>query len=334
MMLRELFLLSVAILGTVDYAEGQPFVYQYLPSLGGRIRDACGFLSSLYNPALGLVRETEESTVYYIASDNLLAQKAIESCNPDAARSIRSTLANCCENGNSKMHEVLLDTPIELPIHTATIRTVANSSSGFLFNGIQPSVSGEYNIMWEIHNGTGTLSPTAYADVAAYTGLEYERRGNRTGVSEMMENLNIMFDGEGLVDEPYQNGTTIEHGTYQTLKLALYINLMRREGIPVYPGLLERLLRMQDADGGFRTGYDQAGTYAGTLANVETTSTVLLTLNLLASHQQQPLRFPFVPWWPYPFSLFLILGILAGVGATAIFIYRDERRRRDRLRAQ
>ncbi len=330
-MLRGLFLLTVAVLGIVGSAAGQPFVYQYLPSLEGRMQDACRFLSSLYNPALGLVRETKESTVYHISSDNLLAQRAIEPCNPNATQSIRSTLATCCQNGTSKMHEALLEMSIGLPIRTAAVSILANSSSGLLFNGIQPSVSGDYTVFWEVHNGTGILSPGTYADVASYIGLEHKRRGNQTGVSEMMESLNVIFDGQGLVDEPYQNGTLAERGIYQTFKLALYINLITREGIPVYPGLVERLLRMQDADGGFRTGYDHAGTYAGTLANAETTSIVLLTLNLLASNQQQPPVFPFFFWWPFPFIIFLIFGIIAGVGVTAIFILYDQRRRKKTL---
>jgi hypothetical protein len=45
----------------------------------------------------------------------------------------------------------------------------------------------------------------------------------------------------------------------------------------------ENLLRTQGPDGGFHTGYDQAGTYAGTQENAETTSIVVTAISTLYS---------------------------------------------------
>jgi hypothetical protein len=170
--------------------------------------EACKFLKALYNPALGLVQENLGSQTYHIASDNLLAQKAVESCDPQTAAAIRIAIATCCGNGTNMMHEALLGEEVSLPIRTPNIFTIGNSSQGELFNGITASAAGaNYTVFWEVHNGTGTPSTREYADVAAYTALEYVRRGNQTGASLMLENLNIMFDGQGLAEEPYQNGT-------------------------------------------------------------------------------------------------------------------------------
>ncbi len=227
------------------------------------------------------------------------------------------------------MHEALLGVEIPLPIRTPTVLPIANSSAGILFNGTSAAAAGDnYAILWEMHNGTGVLSPNSYVDIAAYTYLEYSRRGNRTGASAMLETLNIMFDGQGLVDEPYQNGTPSERGVYQTFKLALYILVLTKQGIPVYPGPLERLLTMQDTDGGFRTGYDNIGTYSGTLANAETTSIVILTLSQLTPQQPPNGFLPWDQWWSTAFSLYLIVAVVAGVAITVGFIHWDQRKRR------
>jgi hypothetical protein len=52
--------------------------------------------------------------------------------------------------------------------------------------------------------------------------LELKLEGNTTGVQHEMDCLTLMFDGRGLVDESYKDGSGSEHGIYQTYKLALY----------------------------------------------------------------------------------------------------------------
>lgn len=311
-------LLAFIVLASLESASAQSIVYQNLPQLDNRIEEACRYLRTLFNPALGLIRETNGSQTYHVASDNLLAQKALESCDTSMAASIRTSIAQCCGNGHNGMHEALLGEAITIPIPTAKIKTIANTSS--------------YIIQWEVHNGTGTLSPFDYADVASYSGLEMMRRGNQTGTSEMVENLNIMFDGQGMVDEPYQNGPPGELGIYQIYKLALYIHLQARQN-RVQPGLVERLLRMQGTGGGLHTGYDHAGTYAGTLANAETTSIAIIILNQLTAQQTPPFFFPFF-FTPSALSqlvLYQLIATVAGVAITLGFVYWDRRRARRRI---
>lgn len=212
------------------------------------------------------------------------------------------------------MQEALLGVRIPLPIHNQTINKVANSTKNQLFNNITAQqAGGNYSVLWEVRNGSETLSPYSYADTAAYTGLELYRQGNQTGAQSMLNILNTMYDGKGIVDEPYKNGTPSEHGIYQTYKLALHINLQTKLSQEPFPGQVENLLRMQGPDGGFHTGYDQTGTYAGTLANAETKSILVITLNQLAERQlPQGLSPFFQSFSPAFFLLFPVVGSAVG----------------------
>ncbi len=147
-------LLVLSLVANFAVVSAQAFAYQQPSQLQGRISEACKLLKTLYNPTLGLVRETLGSQTYYIASDNLLTQKALESCDPQMAASIRTIIATCCGNGYSMMHEALLEVEIPLPIRTATIYTIANSSAGPLFNGVQPSLAGG-----KLHRILGSTQP-------------------------------------------------------------------------------------------------------------------------------------------------------------------------------
>src|SRR5437870_2433162 len=84
-----------------------------------RITRACAFLDSLHDPSVHLVKETPTSHVYWIASDNLLAQQALQECDSSNAQPIQAILNNatCCQQGNDHMHESLLGRSIPLPIH-------------------------------------------------------------------------------------------------------------------------------------------------------------------------------------------------------------------------
>src|SRR5467141_1538116 len=90
-----------------------------------RMAKACSFLDSLYTPSIHLVRETPSNHTYWIASDNLLAQEALQECGSSNTQSIQAILNNatCCQQGNDHMHESLLGHSIPLPIHNATTYT-------------------------------------------------------------------------------------------------------------------------------------------------------------------------------------------------------------------
>jgi hypothetical protein len=223
------------------------------------------------------------------------------------------------------MHEALLGKRIPLPIHVASISTVANSTRGNFFNNVTPSAAGgNYTVLWEKHNAPGIFPDCTYADVTVYTALELKLEGNTTGVQHEMDCLAIMFDGRGMVDEPYKDGSGSEHGIYQTYKLALYLYALVKISGTYNHGVEENLFRSQGPDGGFHTGYDPIGTYAGTQENAETTSIVMIAFSTLST----TCIFPFcsIPPW----IIYLYAGLAAAGIAVVIAVLVLEQRKRKR----
>ncbi len=186
---------------------------------------------------LGLVRNTPNSSIYYVASDNLLAEKALSSpsCDPTISQAINQSISSCCGRGYDGMHEVLLGARIHLPVNNSRVHTVANSTANKLFRNTTPATAGgNYTVLWEVHNTTGVFPNRAYADVTVYTLLELKLEGNTTGMQHEMNCLTLMFGGRGLVDEPYKDGSGSEHGIYQTYKLALYLCALQATGTYCY----------------------------------------------------------------------------------------------------
>jgi hypothetical protein len=321
-----LMLFSASLLGSLATT---PVVAQPVSSslLQQKTQLACSFLKNLYNPTLQLVRTTPTSNVYYVAGDNLLAVKALSSCAPTISQAINQSISSCCGRGYDDMHEALLGASIHLPINNAATYAIANSTSNKLFRNITPATAGgNYTVFWEIHNSTRALPDCTYADVAVYTALELKREGNATGVQHELDCLALMFDGRGLVDESYKDGTGSEHGIYETSKLALYLYALQTRG-SYYYGQQDTLFRSQGPDGGFHTGYDQDGTYAGTQENAETTSIAMIAISGLSSTSpfQIPLSFSIPPALIY---VFIVLAAVAVVILITVFMMEQKRRER------
>lgn len=271
---------------------------------------ACQFLLSLYNSTLQLVRETPSSNTYWIASDNLLAQGTLSQCNPILPQPITIGIIqnSCCNKGNDLMHEAILGRPITLPIHNATIYNVTRDWT---------NTTGSM-ILYEYHNGKGMLSPSSYADVAAYTELESTRKGDSSAVLENLNMLNKMWDANGMVDDAFTNTNSTARREYQTYKDALYLFVLQKATRFAPRNLLEKILTMQGPDGGFNTAYYPNGTYAGRSENAETTSIVILALEALL---------PQVPWWETYWYLFLIPIPAAAILLFLLLHYRPRTRR-------
>ena len=316
--MRELILLIVLLSATVllsalsTLAAAQPVSSSLLAQ---KTQAACSFLKSLYNPSLGLVRNIPKSSIYYIASDNLLVEKALSSCDPTTGQAINQSISSCCDSGSDQMHEALLGVRIHIPINNAAIYTVANSTAGNLFRGISPTnAGGNYTVLWEVHNATGTFPDCTYADVTVYTALELRLEGNSTGAQHEMDCLTTMFDGRGMVDEAYKDGSAMEHGIYQTYKLALYVYALQKISGTYFYGEQENLFRTQGPDGGFHTGYDQIGTYAGTEENAETTSIAIIAISTLSTTNPFPFPLFSIPSWIiYLFAVWAVIGVVAVV---------------------
>jgi hypothetical protein len=231
------------------------------------------------------------------------------------------------------MHEALLGVKIHLPISSATIYTVANSTAGKLFRGTSPTTAGgNYTVLWEVHNATRTFPDCTYADVTVYTALELKLEHNTTGAQREMDCLTTMFDGRGMVDEAYKAGSAMEHGIYQTYKLALYIYALQNVSGSYFYGFEENLFRLQGPDGGFHTGYDQIGTYAGTQENAETTAIAMIAISKLSA--TNPFPFPLFPLFSIPSWIIYFLGAWAAIGVAVVVIVLLLERRKQKQRVQ
>src|SRR6266487_579651 len=118
-----------------------------------------------------------------------------------------------------------------------------------------------------------------------------------------------MFDSIGMVDEAYKDGSGSEHGIYQAYKLALYLYALQATG-SYYYGEESNFFRSQGPHGGFHTGYDQQGTYAGTQENVETSSIAMIAISNLSTTSHFPIPFFSIPPW--------IIYLYAGLAAAAV----------------
>jgi len=78
--------------------------------------------------------------------------------------------------------------------------------------------------------------------------------------------------------------------------------------------LEETLFRSEGPDGGFHTGYDEFGTYAGTQENAETTAIAMIAISALSTTGPFPFPFPLfsIPQW--------IIYLFIGLAATAVVL--------------
>src|SRR2546428_14021525 len=91
-------------------------------------------------------------------------------------------------------------------------------------------------------------------------------------------------------------------------------------------GWRTHLYRSQGPDGGFHTGYDQLGTYAGTQENAETTSIAITTISNLSTTRPFPFSFPFfdIPPW----IIYLYTGLAAAAVAVVVRVIVSDQRKR------
>ena len=317
-MLRTAAVAIIVSILLVSLAPGTVAGHGYnSATIQSSIQRACSFISGLYNYTLHLVGSTPSSHTYYVSSDNLLAQAALAQCNPTISHSIKTAITQnpCCNQGNDLLHEAILGTQIPFPIQNATTTNVTIYWPNSIGN----------TILYENHNGRGTLSPYSYADVAVYTAFELDRGGDQAIAVQTVQILNRMWDANGLVDDSFKNGTNGEKGVYQTFKDALYLLALLKTSQTRPANLEQKILNMQGPDGGFNTGYDPNGTYAGRSENTETTSIVILALGALL---------PPEPWWAIYWYLFLIPIAAAPILLFLLLHFQHRRRRAKRQSVQ
>ena len=235
-----------------------------------RLRRAVAFLLGQYNPRLGLVAEapTVAPNMYWLVSDNLLAQEALESYDPETSRDIQRSLQDYARLFGlptneedlpiSYKHEALIGEHVSLPFRTCNQLTLIETL--------------EYVIKTDMTNASVMLDWRSYGDLLLYASLSAYYDGDGETAREYFEEAVAMWDGMGLNDKHTQIT-----GLYATYKLALLYHVadLLKETLSFEEALLDRLWQQQHVNGGFITDYHLDGTPDGD-TNTETTAIALI----------------------------------------------------------
>ena len=237
------------------------------------------FLESQYVSEISLLRAatfaSPDSSRIYVASDNLLASRALATLNSPLSFKVLTTLNNKYGGGFDELHEVLLGVKIPDKFYCRYNEYLGNIST-FKF--------GTLEIYYEKSNHNCIIEDwDRYADLVIYRALNSLLQGSRPYAEKLFERLMSMWDGYGFKDAAF-------NGKYATYKLALAIFLYRAleaagsSKIMKYSNIINKCYEiidsMQRIDGGIVTDYEvsRGKVIPSGDANTETTSIVVLAL--------------------------------------------------------
>lgn len=268
----------------------------------GAARRATDYLVANYNPSIGMVSETQKGGTYFVYSDNFLAAYVL-------GRGGNSTLRAIAANITSTDERYLAAVP-----NPENEYQVVSSSNGSFFasNNYVLARVGPSVIETTLNNGTSTLSPSGYADIALLEALYWHQVHSGYVFNDFALGVHL-YDGRGFVDNASSGGV------YQTYKLALYDYVGKVVGAALPPDLDANLARLQAPDGGFYTGYASDFSPIGS-TNTETTSLAILALSTPNAKAAQPYS-PYLPVF--------IPAIAAVVLAEVVVLRRRSKRRKE-----
>jgi len=238
-----------------------------------RLQRAARYLELNFNSELGLVRESpddldlEKHETYWLASDNLLAWKALELF-PEH-RGLAETIAQRLKKDyNIEQYDLLHDV------------LTGDSDLSAVDCGLKEVVLEENGYMVKIHvvdRSVKMEDACEYADRLCYKALALASNNRVEEAREVFSQALAMWDGVGLEDKAYR-----EAGLYETYKLALLYYTAKKLGmldkLEFKDELLNVIFSMQDQEnGGFHTTYNGQMEQVGS-TNSETTSLVILAL--------------------------------------------------------
>jgi hypothetical protein len=260
-----------------------------LPPLSTRLDMAVNFTQKLFNPEIGLCRETwvgevhnitafneteyQRSTnaTYWIASDNYLESLAQRPYNVTLSETINQT---CHEyyNGSLFPYQIMQGEPIPLTLHVPNVYVLKNTS--------------DYIIVLNLYNGTVNGSnyldyPTC-GDASVYEAINYYVQEYPLDwcINLYMHAYN-MFDGKGVADSAFYNSNkTASLRVYSNMKLALLVFGAKVLNLTVNLTSIQQQLWNAQKTSGVETGgitslMNSSGQPIGT-ANGETTALTLL----------------------------------------------------------
>ena len=179
-----------------------------------------------------------DNATMYVASDNLLAIRALKLLGSDAlAEEISATVSRRYPGlrGGDGLHEVVLGGRIGV-FKAATL--------------IDYGSVGNYSVKAYVFNGSYIADWYEYADLVAYKGLNATWSGDFRTAKRAWANLTSLWDGYGFRDKAF-------NGSYESYKLALAYYLAKAAGIEEYPlnEIVEVMSRLQADSGGVYTHY-------------------------------------------------------------------------------
>lgn len=227
--------------------------------IAARVARGEGFLTNLFDPGLNLLPEYAGSRVYWLFHDNYLAAKVLARRHPTLAARIGSALQQHGVTNSGKIEILFNEARTPLPFRRYVLTNVA--------------VLGDRTLRTEVVVGAPLPGWEEYADLLLLAAIA-RADADPAGARRAFDDATRLWDGRGFADR-----VTRHNGLYATYKLALYLiaadRLKRRaEG---RERVLQRLVAMQSASGGWITDYDRDGGPKG-LANVETTCLAILAL--------------------------------------------------------
>jgi hypothetical protein len=253
-------------------------------SISARLTQAEGFLERLYDPSMGLCRETLvgdylhdvnasngtsyarlTNETYWVASDNFLDSQALAPYNLTLSENISQTCSRYY-NGSYFPYQIINGSNIPLTLHVPNTYVLENTS--------------DHITALNLYNGTVDCSnyldyPTC-GDALVYEALNYYVQGYPLNwYRGLYMRAYGMFDGKGVADAHFQSTSQ-----YDNMKLALLIFGARALNLTVDLTEVEQQLWTAQITngtevGGFTSVMLSSGLPNGT-ANGETTALTLL----------------------------------------------------------
>jgi len=250
-----------------------------------RLTRAYEYILSRYNPALGLVSESEDESVnvvngtsmnntYWVYGDNLWAAEALRHRSPVVAANISMTVQSYVEEyGRSMLFEVMLGEVIPTTIHGK--RNIE------AFNG---TVDGSWvQILLERHQSVDDpegvfYDAEEYADFCFYSTIDY------WVMDDIHASERWFRSGEGLwnysTNKGFYDKMSREDGFYRNVALGLFLLAKNVTGFPsnITSAVDEAVWSYQKENGGIASLSHLNGTVYK-MADVKTTSALLLAYN-------------------------------------------------------
>lgn len=236
------------------------------PAIDENLKAAAGFIVRQYNTVLRLCREAPYAApnVFWLMSDNSLAQYALRTYDPEMSTAILDELMR--RGYASDGHwDAVLGKPIPVPNKVMMTLTIEESE--------------DYVIKVDVRNEARYFVDWAsYADRLLLHALSLMWQGDIEHARVYFGYAKELWTGTGVRDPP--ESWTTQYGVFETYKLALLllVSHVLQEPLPFQQALEDILWRMQREDGGIVTHYhgDTLEPWAEADANTETTAITII----------------------------------------------------------